>query len=403
MYKPSKYFFVLLFIAAYANALGQSSAQQSKGDVWLKAKNILAEIKAPVFPTKNFLITNYGAIGDGIVNCSQAIKNAIQACSKAGGGHVIIPAGNFYTGPIYLKSNVDLHLNKGGKLSFSTQPNDYLPLVKTRWEGVELMNYSPLIYAYREQNIAITGEGTLDGRASNNNWWPWKGKSEYGWKQGAPNQTDKGNRPVLFDMAEKNVPVKDRQFGDGHYLRPQFIQPYLCNNVLIKGVQVINSPMWILHPVLCTNVTIDSVNVESNGPNTDGCDPESCKNVVIKNCYFNTGDDCIALKSGRNRDGRRLNVPCENVVIQNCTMANGHGGIVIGSEISGGVKSIVMEGYSKSPIQNVKLSNIKIEDVKTPYKLSNVTNIFLDHVSINGENLDQGKLVIDHVEQKLHW
>jgi polygalacturonase len=333
---------LILIIATVCYTAVMAQAPQSSGS-WSKLPAILAKIKAPSFAKKNFIITSYGAVPGGQGNCSQAIKKAITACNKAGGGRVTVPSGNYLTGPIYLQSNVELHLDKGATLSFSTNPNDYLPLVHTRWEGVELMNYSPLIYAYKEHNIAVTGEGVLDGRADATHWWPWKGKSEYGWIAGTPNQTDPGNRPVLFDMAERNVPLKDRRFGNGFYLRPQFIQPYHCQNILIEGVQVINSPMWILHPVLCENVIISGVRVESEGPNTDGCDPESCKNVLIKNCYFNTGDDCIALKSGRNADGRRLNIPCENVVIQNCTMANGHGGIVIGSEISGGVKNVFAE------------------------------------------------------------
>jgi polygalacturonase len=345
---------------------------------WSKLPGIMTQIKVPVFPKRNFLVTRYGAVGNGQVDCSMAIKKAITACHKAGGGRVTVPVGDFLTGPIYLQSNVDLHLVKGAKISFSTHPDDYLPLVHNRWEGVELMNYTPLVYAYKEHNIAITGEGVLDGHADVTHWWPWKGKPEYGWVTGTPNQTDKGNRPALFDMGERNVPLKDRRFGDGFYLRPQFIQPYQCQNILIEGVIVINSPMWILHPVLCENVTIRGVRVESEGPNTDGCDPESCKNVLIKNCYFNTGDDCIAIKSGRNADGRRLNIPCENIVIQDCTMANGHGGIVIGSEISGGVKNVFAENCRmNSPLLDRALR------IKTSSARGGTTDgIFLRNISV---------------------
>lgn len=226
---------------------------------------------------------------------------------------------------------------------FSTDPKDYLPLVYTRWEGVELMNYSPLVYAFEEENIAITGEGILDGQANETNWWPWKGKTQYGYTEGDPQQEDADKRHALFQMAEDGVPVEERKFGEGFYLRPQFVQPYRCKNVLVEGVKIVNSPMWILNPVLCENVTIEGVTVESHGPNSDGCDPESSKNVLIKDCYFNTGDDCIAIKSGRNADGRRINVPSENIIIQNCKMADGHGGVVIGSEISGGVRNVFAE------------------------------------------------------------
>ena len=200
------------------------------------------------------------------------------------------------------------------------------------------MNYSPLIYAYEEENIAVTGKGILDGQGSNENWWNWKGNKNSGWTEGTPNQKD--DRDKLFKLAENNVPPEERVFGDGHYLRPNFVQPYKCKNVLIEGVTFKNSPMWFIHPVLCENVSIKDVTVEGLGPNNDGCDPESSKNVLIKNCYFNTGDDCIAIKSGRNNDGRRINVPSENIIIQNCHMKEGHGGVVIGSEISGGVKNV---------------------------------------------------------------
>jgi len=156
-----------------------------------------------------------------------------------------------------------------------------------------------------------------------------------------PNQ--KKDRDQLFALGENNVLPEKRIFGEGHYLRPNFIQPYKCKNILIDGVTIKNSPMWFIHPVLCENVTIKNVTVEGLGPNNDGCNPESSKNILIQNCSFNTGDDCIAIKSGRNNDGRRINVPSENIIVQNCNMKEGHGGLVIGSEISGGAKNIFAE------------------------------------------------------------
>ncbi|HEU4870063.1 MAG TPA: glycoside hydrolase family 28 protein, partial [Pyrinomonadaceae bacterium] len=215
-------------------------------------------------------------------------------------------------------------------IKFSQNPKDYLPVVFSRWEGVELFNYSPFIYAFGQQNIAITGKGTLDGQSNNEHWWPWK-------TQG------RSDRNTLFEMAEKGVSLKDRIFGDGHYLRPQFIQPYRCQNVLIEGVTIKNSPMWEIHPVLCRNVIVRNVEISTHGPNNDGCDPESCTDVLIKDCYFDTGDDCIAIKSGRNADGRRLNAPTENIIVQGCQMKDGHGGITVGSEISGGVRNLFAE------------------------------------------------------------
>ncbi len=445
----------------------QAPAEAVAADVWDNVDAILEQINPPTFPDRDFVVTEYGAVGDGQKDNTEAFKQAIEACNAAGGGRVVVPEGNFHTGPIHLLSNVNLHVVKEATISFSTNPKDYLPLVYTRWEGVELMNYSSLIYAFEQENIAVTGEGTLDGQANETNWWPWKGKKEYGWKEGTPNQNDKDKRAALFEMAENGVPVEERKFGEGFYLRPQFVQPYRCNNVLIEGVSIVNSPMWILNPVLCNNVTIQGVRIESHGPNSDGCDPESSKNVLIKDCYFNTGDDCIAIKSGRNADGRRINVPSENIIIQGCTMADGHGGVVIGSEITGGARNVfaedcqmnspnldralriktssmrggvvenvylrnikvgqvaeqvvrvnmfyedsgayvptvrnievknmtvenggevgvLLEGYEQSPVQNVRLINVKIEKVEEPFVFSNVEDIVFEDVVINGEEV----------------
>lgn len=308
---------------------------------WAQLPTILKRIKAPVFPRRDFAITRYGAVGDGQKDCTSAFAKAIAACNKAGGGRVVVPAGKFLTGAIHLKSNVNLHVTANATILFSQDQTKYLPVVFSRWEGMELMNYSPFIYAFEQQNIAITGPGVLDGQSNNQAWWPWNGRAGYGWKEGQPNQ--RKDRAALAEMVERGVPVSERVFGQGTYLRPQFIQPYRCKNVLIEGVSITNSPMWEIHPVLSTNVTVRGVRVNSHGPNNDGCNPESCTDVLIKDCYFDTGDDCIAIKSGRNADGRRLNAPSQNIVIQGCEMKDGHGGVTIGSEISGGVRNVFAE------------------------------------------------------------
>jgi polygalacturonase len=303
------------------------------GRGWDLVPQILGRIVPPTFPDRDFDITKFGAVRDG-ADCTEAIRRSIEACSGAGGGRVVVPAGRFVTGAVHLRSNVNLHLSREATLAFSRDPRHYLPAVLTRFEGTELMNYSPFIYAFDQTNVAITGEGTLDGQANNEYWWPWKGSAEYGWKKGAPNYN--ASRQRLLEMGERNVPVAQRVFGEGDYFRPQFIQPYRCRNVLIEGVRIVNSPMWELHPVLCHNVTIRGVTIVSHGPNNDGCDPESCRDVLIDHCVFDTGDDCIAIKSGRNGDGRRLNVPSENIIVRGCEMRDGHGGVTVGSEISGG-------------------------------------------------------------------
>lgn len=301
---------------------------------------ILGRIRPPKFPKRDFKITKFGAKAGANNDSSAAITKAIDACSKAGGGRVVVPAGEFMTGAVHLKSNVNLYVSKGATLKFTPDSKKY-PIVFTRWEGMECMNVSPFIYAFEQTNIAITGEGTLDGQANNDHWWLWHGNPKYGWKDGMTNQ--RAARAKLYKMMEDGVPVKDRVFGEGSCLRPNFIQPYRCKNVLIEGVKIVNSPMWEVHPVLCENVTVRRVRISSHGPNNDGCDPESCKDVLIEDCYFDTGDDCIAIKSGRNEDGRRIGVPTQNVVVRNCEMKDGHGGVTIGSEISGGVRNVFAE------------------------------------------------------------
>jgi polygalacturonase len=359
------------FLSAVAavSELGRSrlaSAAGSQSSAWDQVPKILARIKAPQFPARDFNITKYGARGDGKTDCTRAIAQAVEECSKAGGGRVIASRGVFSTAAIHLASNVNLHVAAGGTLLFNQDPARYLPLVATRFEGVELMNYSPFIYADGQENIAITGEGTLDGNADAAHWWPWK---------------EPAKRKMLFEMGEKDVPLDQRRFGENDYLRPSFIQPRRSRNVLIEGVTIVRSPMWEVTPYDCSNVIVRGINVVSHGPNNDGCDPDSCRDVLIENCTFDTGDDCIAIKSGRNRDGRRLAKPTENVIIRNCRMKDGHGGITIGSEMSGGVRNVFVENCRLSSpnlnqalrfktnamrggtIENVYIRNIEVGEV----------------------------------------
>lgn len=355
--------------------VGCASKKSHSSDTWERVKKIKTQITPPKFPDGKFLITDFGAVGDGKTMNTQAFKKAIAACAKQGGGKVVVSKGMFLTGAIHLKSNVNLHLRKGAKILFSQDPKDYLPLVFTRWQGVELMNYSPFIYAYQQKNIAITGRGILDGNADKQHWWPWKGKKKYGWKKGMPSQQAGWKR--LLKMNKKQVPAKKRKFGSGYYLRPNFIQLYDCQNVLIKGVTIRRSPMWEIHPVMSKNVLVDGVHITSLGPNNDGVDPESSKNVWIKNCHFNTGDDGIAIKSGRNQDGRRIGRPSENIIIENSHLTSGEAGIAIGSEASGGIKNI----YA----QNITIKAAKsVLRIKTSSKRGGVIqNIYLRNIQVD--------------------
>lgn len=320
----------------------RSAAAPAAATGWSEYQRIRARIQAPRFRNEDFLVTRYGAEPNSGSDATAAIAAAIQACHAAGGGRVVVPAGELLTGPIVLKSNVNLHLAEGAVLKFSVDPARY-PLVFTRWEGIECMNYSPLIYAFEQTNVAVTGKGTLDGQAERDNWWDWKLSH---WKDGGADAPEDKQRPDarrLIAMGERGVPVAERIFGSGHKLRPSFFQPYRCRNVLIEGVTIVRSPFWEVHPVLCQNVTVRGLTIRSHGPNNDGCDPESCRDVLIEGCTFDVGDDCIAIKSGKNNDGRRVGVASENIIVAGCTMKDGHGGVVLGSECSGHIRNVFVE------------------------------------------------------------
>lgn len=312
-------------------------------DIWTdEYRQLEQSIVQPTFADRTYNITKYGARqGADAKKNQKAINKAIAACSKAGGGKVVVPAGTFETGAIMLLDDVNLVVEDGATLLFAFRPELY-PVVPTRWEGLDCWNLSPCIYAKDARNIAITGNGTIDGGASNEAWWPWCGKKHYGWKEGQPRQQDLG-RPELLKMAEAGVDMSQRKFDADDCLRPQLVNFNNCENILVEDVTLLRSPFWVIHPLLSKNITVRGVQIINDGPNGDGCDPESCDGVLIENCFFNTGDDCIAVKSGRNNDGRKWNIPSQNIIIRGCEMKNGHGGVVLGSEISGGCRNIFVE------------------------------------------------------------
>lgn len=276
---------------------------------------------------------------------TSALQAAMDSLSASGGGRLILPAGVYHTGALHLRSGVELHLQSPDTLVKFTPENPEVnyPLVFTHWEASPCHNYSALLYAYDAHDIAVTGPGTLDGGADAEHWWNWHHQVETSW---SANKVDMQlfDRKALREMNQKGVPVAERIFGAGHYLRPNFFQPIRCSRVLLQGVTLRNSPMWQVNPVMCSSVTVDGVTLSSHGANNDGCDPESCNGVWIKNCRFDTGDDCISLKSGRDRDGREANIPCENVLIENNDFADGHGGVALGSEMSGGIRRVLASG-----------------------------------------------------------
>jgi unsaturated rhamnogalacturonyl hydrolase len=320
---------------------------------WAALPTVLAHIQAPVFPDKNFPITDYGAKADGATDCTDAIRQAIAACHQAGGGHVIVPNGKFLTGGIRLLSNVDLHLADQATLQFVVNPAEY-PKTLVRHEGVERTDVAPPIYAFGQENIAVTGKGTLDGGGEAN------------WVAAV-----------------------------GSNSRPNFVVPIHCKNVLIDGLTVHNSPMWEINPVYCTNVIVRNLNISSHDANNDGCDPDSCRYVLIDGCTFDTGDDCIAIKCGKDDDGRRVNLPTEFVIVRNCTMKDGHGGVTLGSECTPAIRNVFIENCRMdSPNLN---AFIRCKD--SPLRGGIIENIFMRDVRVGTVSEKGAGILIEYTYQ----
>lgn len=315
-------------------------------DGWNEAeyRTIERSIEQPKIAKRTVVITKFGAkTTASAAQNQQAIHRAIAYLAKLGGGKVVVPAGKWQTGALRLASGIELVVSKDALLQFVFDRSLY-PLVKTSWEGMMCWNYSPCIYSYGADDVVVSGEGTIDGSGSNETWWPMCGKQVFGYVKGVTKEAQvSGSRRRLQQLAEDDVPWDERRFGLGQGLRPQLINFVKGNRVRVSGVILLHSPFWVIHPLLCKNVTVDGVKIWNEGPNGDGCDPEACENVLIQNTHFHTGDDCIAIKSGRNNDGRMWNKPSRNIIIRNCVMEDGHGGIVIGSEISGGCKNVYAE------------------------------------------------------------
>ena len=324
-------------------------------------------VMAQTAPTDGFFnVLSYGALSDGQTKCTEAIGKAIDAASAKGGGTVYFPAGTYLTGPIHLQSHITLYVDAGATVKFSTNFDDYLPMVLSRWEGIVVTNFSPLIYAYKAQDIAIVGRGTLDGQGQA--WWDFYRKISRGGTNILPRTKwqEEFSRLNKDTIAELNYRLLDIGF-----LRPPFIQPNECSNVLVEGVTIRNSPFWNVTPVFCDNVNVRGVTIISpaTSPNTDGINPDSCRNIRISDCCISVGDDCITIKSGRDANGRRAGRPLENCTIVNCTLLHGHG-LSIGSEMSGGVKNLTIANcVLDGPDYGIRIKSTRgrggvIEDVR---------------------------------------
>ncbi len=368
----------LILLSLISTACNNNTPISVMDAAFAQADSMVATINEPTFCADTFYITTFGASTEANATENQkAITAAIDTCNAVGGGYVLVPQGEWLTGPIQLRSNVNLIVSENAILKFSKNYEDYLPAVLTRWEGVDCYNLKPLIYAYDATNIAITGKGIIDGQGSKDNWWYMKGRAQYGWTNGLISQEITG-RPKLLDADRTEVPVEQRIMNIEDGLRPQLINIYKCQNVLIEGVTLRNSPFWNIHPLMVTDLIVRNVTIEGEGPNSDGCDPESCRNVLIEGCSFNTGDDCIAIKSGRNYDGRRWNMPSENILVRNCTMKNGHGGVVLGSEISGGYKNLWVENCKMNSPELERVIRIKTSDCRG----GTIENVFVRNIEV---------------------
>ncbi|WP_372935314.1 glycoside hydrolase family 28 protein [Mariniphaga sediminis] len=391
---------IIVLVTIFFISCAEEHSSLKSIEINVKAPFEMPGIKVPDFSNcKKLLITDFGAVPGNKDKTSKAIADAIYQANKVGGGIVVIPKGVWLTGKIHFKSNVNLHLDEGAMLLFSDNPDDYLPAVSSTWEGMECYNYSPLIYAFQCQNIAITGKGVL--KAKMDVWTEWF-------------ERPKAHMDALirlYHMGAKDVPVTERQMvGDSAHLRPQFIQFNRCENILIEGISIKDSPFWVIHPFLSKNIVIRDVEVKAHGHNNDGVDPEMSQNVLIENCIFDQGDDAIALKSGRNQDAWRLNTPSKNIVIRNCTVKNGHQLLAIGSELSGGVENIFMDNCivteeAKSSLNHLVF--IKTNERRGGYvKNIFVSNIKADHIKngilgIDTDVLYQWRHLVSTYERKL--
>lgn len=310
-------------------------------------------------------IADFGAIADGSFNCEPAIDAAIQKMSDAGGGKIIFPKGTYFLeGPIHLESKINLHLKEGATIRFSQDPKDYLPKQLVRWEGVEMYNYSPYIYANGKTDISITGKGKFDGNAIG-------GIAEWRANQ-------KPDQNLLRKMGKNLVPVKKRVFGEGHFLRMSFIQLMNCSRILIEGVTIENVPFWVIHPTYSNNITIRDVQVNSTGINNDGIDLDSCEDVLVEDCTFKAGDDAIAIKSGRDRDAWQVNKPSKNIVIRNCLAEEVLHGLAFGSEMSGGIENVFVDNFIMK----------EVEQYAIQFKANSDRGGYIRNVSIDGVFID---------------
>jgi len=370
----------LLILTIFLSSFTKNGSTIGITKIKVKVPFAMPVITVPDFKKcKTFSIVDFGAVQGDKVKITQAIAASITEANKIGGGSVVIPAGEWLTGQVHFKSNVNLHLSKGAVLLFDDVPSDYLPAVNTSWEGMECMNYSPLIYAWKCTNIAITGEGTI--KAKMDLWTSWAGRPR-------PHME---SLKRLYNMSYQNVPTKERlMVNDTAHLRPHLIQFNRCENIRLEGFSIINSPFWTIHMYLSKNILLRKLNVYAHGHNNDGFDPEMSQNILVEDCQFDQGDDAIAIKSGRNQEGWRIQVPTKNLVIRNCKVKNGHQLIAVGSELSGGIENV----YIHDCVVNDGAKMFHLVFIKTNERMGGyVNNIYIKNIKAG--RMDLGILGVE--------
>lgn len=355
---------VIIFTVAFISVLTACVNCELKTED-KEIERILSRIQAPAFPDNTFNVMDFQEMNSGKFNFKTAITKAIDSCSLSGGGTVLVPAGDYYCkGPIHLENNVNLHFEESAVVTFSQSAKDYLPLQFVRWEGVECYNYSPYFYANGKKNIAITGKGILNGNAEG-------GDFDCRSKQ-------KSSQQIMRQMGKDGVPLSERIFGEGHYIRPSFIQFIHCENILVSDITITNVPFWVVHPTYCKNVIVRRIRVDSYRLNNDGVDPDSSEDVLIEDCWFNTGDDAIAIKSGRDQDAWRVNKTSRDIVIRNCYAKRTRHGLAFGSEISAGAENIYVRNFEMEKVDNYAIQ----------FKSNRDRGGYLKNISVRGITID---------------
>ncbi len=403
-------------IASVLFAFSCTNPTPQKKNIKISKEEILAQISEPEIKDYSIMLTDYDGNGDSLTDNKVAFDKAIKHLSEKGGGKLVVPKGQYLVnGPIHLESNIELHLDENARVFFGSNPSDYLPVVKTSWEGTFIYNYSPFIYAYNCSNIVISGKGIIDGEASNT-WSLWKEKQ-------------KPDQQLSREMNHNNTPVEDRIFGEGHYLRPHLIQFFDCEKLKIEGVKIEDSPFWCIHILRCENVIVRNVKYAAFNKNNDGIDPEYSRNILIENITFNNSDDNVAIKAGRDDEGRASEYCSENIIVRNCLFKGLHA-LVIGSEMSAGVKNVFVydcgyAGYLKRGIylksnpdrggfiKNISVKNVQFGKVEDCFYITSfyhnegkgyateISNVLFENISCDTA-LNNGIVIQGFPEKKVH-